>query len=192
MHELLKFLLKHDLTGNQLVLLHCLLENTKLIDQKSLIKSELSSLIEKGLLTEQGAVTPQGMVIVLTANHLFQMPDAATKVSQEEDFLERVHEYRNLFPNMKLPSGKVARSNIEDLKKKMAQFFAKYPRYDWDMVYRATQAYIDAFRQNQFLYMKNASYYISKDRESDLASDCQFLLDGGDLTQLRNSYITVL
>jgi hypothetical protein len=107
-------------------------------------------------------------------------------------FIDRVNEYRELFPGTKLPSGKAARSNIEDLKKKFIAFFKRYPQYDWDLILDATEHYVEAYRKNEYKFMKTASYYLSKDGESDLASDCEFLLEGGDPSEIQNSYFTIL
>jgi len=93
--------------------------------------------------------------------------------------MQNLEEYRELFPNKKLPSGKAARTNIDDLKKKMIEFRIKYPSYSWDTILDATTYYVEEYRKSDYMYMKTAGYYISKNNESDLATDCQLLIEGG-------------
>jgi hypothetical protein len=96
---------------------------------------------------------------------------------------ENAVKYLLLFPAGKLPSGKAARVNIKDIIKAFVWFFNNYD-YSWETILTATAYYIDTYEQNKFMYMKNSQYFIRKqitgvNFESDLASYCEIILNGG-------------
>lgn len=95
-----------------------------------------------------------------------------------------------IFPAGKLPTGKPARTNINELKKKMTAFFIDNPQYDWDLVLDAATFYVEHFRKQQFMYMKTAGYFISKDGESELSSYCDMILEGGEAPIIQKSIYT--
>lgn len=131
-------------------------------------------------------------MILSEAEKLFKVTkETKSNLYSKPEFIEKLHEYREIFPNQKLPSGKAARTNIEDLKKRMSEFFIKYPYYDWDLVLDAATHYVETYRKNEFKFMKTAGYYIVKDGESDLATDCQLLLDGAEQPLIKNSHYTI-
>lgn len=119
-------------------------------------------------------------MILAEAEKLFKVT-RSTKASiySDPEFMGQLKIFREIFPSIKLPSGKAARTNIEDLKLKMATFFIKYPYYDWDTVLDAATYYVETYKKTDYKFMKTAGYYVMKDNESDLANDCQLLLDGG-------------
>lgn len=191
MQELLWLITKHQISANQLVLLHCLAQlNSGSKDLPPAVNGELSLAIQKGLITRERQLTPKALIILSEAQGIFK--PHPSKIQSDPIFIEKVNEYRNLFPNIKLPSGKSARGNIEDLKKRMASFVTKYPQYTWDLILDATELYIETYRKNEYKFMKTSGYYILKDHESDLAADCEFLLEGGDPDEFRSSHFTVL
>lgn len=107
-----------------------------------------------------------------------------------EEFLLNLQEFRELFPAGKLPSGKAARTNMDDLKRKMIDFRLKYPNFDWETILDATACYVETYRRAEYMYMKTAGYYIMKNNESDLATDCELLLEGG-LEELQKKQISL-
>lgn len=99
------------------------------------------------------------------------------------DSVNRINEYRNMFPAAKLPSGELGRQSVQELKDKFVWFFKTYPEYDWNLVLDATDYYIYTKQKDNYMYMVTSSYFIqktdtkSKVSKSLLADYCQMLLD---------------
>lgn len=130
-------------------------------------------------------ITEKGLLLLDDYSKLFVKNKANIKAKYiTDEFLQNLQIFREIFPNKKLPSGKTARTNFDDLKKKMVDFQIKYPQYDWDTILDAATYYVETYRREDYRFMKTAGYYIMKNNESDLASDCELLLEGG-LEQLQ-------
>jgi len=98
------------------------------------------------------------------------------------DYKQNIEKYRETFPAKKLPSGKPARSNVKTLAENFRWFFNNY-NYAWDEVLKATQLYVDEYRNNDYMYMKTSQYFISKQdkhkiKHSELADYCDMIRDG--------------
>ena len=131
-------------------------------------------------MTENIELTEKARLVLEDYSKLFAVTKASIKAKYlTEDFLKNLQEFREIFPNKKLPSGKTARTNFDDLKKKMVDFQIRYPRFDWDLILDAATHYVETYRKEDYKFMKTAGYYIMKNNESDLASDCELLLEGG-------------
>ena len=116
-------------------------------------------------------------------------------MSQEEsqtllgvDFLDKIQEYVEIFPNKKLSSGKYARVNPKNLEVAFRWFFENY-NYDWNIVIAATEKYVDEFSIRNFEFMRTAQYFIRKQGidktyESDLANYCDIIINGSDEEQV--------
>lgn len=96
-------------------------------------------------------------------------------------FIAYATELRNMFPAGKNPSGKVARTNMPEIKKKMIKFFEIFPQYDWNLVLDATELYIRDQTDKGGKYMQTAGYFILKLKdgvqESELANYCEMILE---------------
>lgn len=98
------------------------------------------------------------------------------------DFKLKIAQYREVFPDVKLPSGKYARDAAKNLEVNFRWFF-KTHEYDWDTVLKATQKYIDEYRDKNWEYMRTSKYFIKKqekngDTTSDLANYCEMIVTG--------------
>ena len=104
-----------------------------------------------------------------------------------ENFLEKIKEYRELFPAMKLPSGELARQSVQELKDKFIWFFKTYPEYDWNLVLDATDFYVFSKHKENYSFMVTSSYFIQKTdiktklSRSILADYCQMILDNPEI-----------
>ncbi|NBP03519.1 MAG: hypothetical protein EBU90_26190 [Proteobacteria bacterium] len=92
-----------------------------------------------------------------------------------------IDEYLQLFPKGKLPSGKLARSDKQNIKANFDWFMKNY-NYSWDTIIRATALYVDEYEKKNFLYMKTSQYFISKmspdkSRVSELADYCSAVVN---------------
>jgi hypothetical protein len=95
-----------------------------------------------------------------------------------------VDQYLNLFPKIKLPSGKHARINKKVITEAFNWFFKNYD-YDWSIVLQATGAYVDEYESKNYLYMRNSQYFIRKQNsdktwDSELANYCDMIINGLD------------
>ena len=99
-----------------------------------------------------------------------------------KDFLDKINEYRNIFPAGKLPSGKPARVNVRSLETNFRWFFEEYS-HDWDTIIKATKMYVNQYEENDFNYMMTSQYFIAKQdkhkvKTSTLADYCDMIIDG--------------
>ena len=106
---------------------------------------------------------------------------ATTTVVPQPD-TDVIGHYINLFPAKKLPSGKLARSARKNIENAF-QWFLKTYDYSWDVILKATAYYVDSYEKNNYLYMRNSQYFISKmnpdkTRESELANYCEIIQNG--------------
>jgi hypothetical protein len=97
------------------------------------------------------------------------------------DFLKNIEQYNLIFPNIKLPSGKYARSNVKNLENAFRWFFDNYD-YDWDTIFSASKKYIREYADNQYNYMRTSQYFIRKQEDgrqfmSELANYCEIILN---------------
>lgn len=77
--------------------------------------------------------------------------------------MSKVKEYRELFPEIKLPTGSYARVNERDLESAFQWFFKNYPAYiDWEIVLQATQNYVEEYRMKNWEFMSTSLYFIRK------------------------------
>jgi len=107
------------------------------------------------------------------------------KVKKEEIIIDlnKVKEFVTLFPAIKLPTGKYARSNEGELVSAFKWFFQTHPQFDWDTILKATANYIYEYEVKDWLYMRTSQYFVRKqltDRSwtSDLATYCNQLKNG--------------
>ncbi len=99
------------------------------------------------------------------------------------DYLSKIELYRSCFPPGLLPSGSPARTSPKELTQRFMKFFEVFPNYNWDTIIAATERYVGEFAMNNYLYMKTASYFISKQDQDknmvySLASYCDMVLSG--------------
>lgn len=130
---------------------------------------------------------PKALQLLSEADSLFKQNKKRKISIDTPEFLERLNEYRLLFPPGLLPSGKPARTNINELKKKMTAFFIDNPNYDWDLVLDATTYYVEYYRKQNFNFMKTSGFFINKNGESDLAANCEMILEGADVKTIKKS-----
>lgn len=142
----------------------------------------------KGLITEEGVLTPQATVILNDfETYLVKTKKKVTSEVLGADFLDRIKEYRELFPVGFLPHGEIARQSAEELKLKFVWFFKTYPDFDWPLVLEATNYYRFLKEKDGFKFMATSSYFIQKTDpktkmiKSSLADYCQLLKDDPDI-----------
>lgn len=142
-----------------------------------------------------GKLTPIGL-LALEEFKTFQTKTKA-KVTTEvlgKDFLAKVKEYLNIFPDStKLNGGRIptskelARQGIDEIKDKFVKFRKAYPNYSWDLILDATEYYVYLKSLDDYNYMVTSSYFIrktdprTKEVASKLADHCQLLIDNPNI-----------
>jgi hypothetical protein len=99
-----------------------------------------------------------------------------------QDFVNKINTYREVFPNIKLPSGKPARNNVKMLSESFRWLFETYD-YTWEQIIKATKMYVNEYRDAQYMYMQTSQYFICKQdkhkvKSSTLADYCDMIKDG--------------
>ena len=172
------------MTPNQLLLLYCL--KNKVSTQQINNWLELKGLQDNNLVEgEEGSfsITTQGKMILRKYDNYFVKAKKKTNIQlMGKDFLDKINEYRSIFPAGKLPSGKPARVNVRSLETNFRWFFEEYS-HDWDTVIKATKMYVNQYEENDFNYMMTSQYFIAKQdkhkvKTSTLADYCDMIIDG--------------
>ena len=144
---------------------------------------DVKNLVEEGYLNKDNSITPEGKKVILTLDNYFKVHKKLTdKQLLGESATDNINSYRDIFPKGKLPSGVPARNNVKILAENFRWFFATYD-YSWDEVFDATKMYVNEYQKNNYLYMQNSQYFISKQdkhrvKTSKLADYCDMLRDG--------------
>lgn len=93
-----------------------------------------------------------------------------------------IEEYNNLWPKKLLPSNYYARSNKKDVERAFNSFYKKY-HFDWETVIKATKRYVERKQLANWEYCKTSAYFIMKNGMSELATECEVILNGEENEQ---------
>jgi hypothetical protein len=83
---------------------------------------------------------------------------------------------RDLFPSKIRSGGYLVRSSLNDTVDKLKKFFKKH-NYTYEQVLKATEKYVKKKEHENYAYMQTLVYFIEKNGISNLASECDNLLD---------------
>lgn len=166
----LKEILQMNLSPNEFYVLQCLInqERPKIIN----IHLELRKLQNKEYIDKDFKIT----------NNLDKIKHLLPKVADKDKAIDNLDAYINIFPKLKLPSGKYARSHKNNIKTCFQWFFKNYD-YSWNTILKATSFYVQDFESKNYLYMMTSQYFICKTKidrtkESELANYCEMYEDG--------------
>lgn len=188
MTDIFTRLIQEGLTPNTYYVLHCIKE--KIVPHKSVNKElECKRLQTDHWLTENLELTSKSLIFMEEINGYFKR--TKKKTSQDlmgQDFVRNIEKYVEIFPNKKLSSGKYARVNAKNLEAPFRWFFENYD-YNWEEIMKATEKYVDEFSIRRYEFMRTAQYFIRKQNidksfESDLATYCEIIRNGGDEEQV--------
>ena len=180
MLELFQKIQKYGITPNQCMILFAF---DKGITPSNCEAADMLALFEEGYITNERAITPEGKKIIVTLDNYFTVNKKKTnKQLLGKSGALNVTQYREIFPKGKLPSGVPARNNIKILTENFRWFFAEYD-YSWEEIIKATKMYVNEYQRNNYLYMQNSQYFISKQdkhkvKTSKLADYCDMIRDG--------------
>ena len=181
MWELFQQILKEKMTPNQFLILYGIKKSLSLPLPDN--QSDVQQLKSLGFIEQDGSLSIKANKVIARFENYFIKAKKRTSIQlMGKEFLKRINEYRDIFPAGKLPSGKPARVNVKTLENSFRWFFENYD-FNWDEVIDATSMYVNAYRNNDYMYMKTSQYFISKQdkskvRTSDLADYCDMIRDG--------------
>jgi len=176
---------------NQLYFLDCC--RSKIIPSKIIDEfAEKTKCITMGYILENGQLTSPALEMLNEfETFLVKTKKKITSEVLGVNFIQRVDEYREIFPKGKFPSGELARQNIQELKDKFVWFFKTYPEYSWDVILDATDYYLFVKEKMAFQYAICSSYFIkktdkySKEIKSALADYCQMIVEDPELLNVK-------
>lgn len=127
-------------------------------------------------------LTEKGEALLTELEQLVPAEDAPSlspSQSEEEDVAEWMSKWMDLWPVGVTSGGKLVRSDKKSCVIKMKKFLKDYPEFNKDIIFKATQMYIDQFDLDNPQFMKCAVYFIDKRGEgSELAGWCEKAVNG--------------
>jgi hypothetical protein len=186
MWEIFQKLLQDKITPNQLMLLYAFDKSVGVpqinpdLELRGLIKEEY--IVKVG---DKYSITLAGKKVMIKYDNYFVKAKKKTSIQlMGKNYTVAVQNYREMFPAMKLPSGKPARVNVKTLIDCFRWFFENYD-YTFDQIYAATRKYLNEYEDNGYMYMKTSQYFIvkttqTKEKVSELADYCDMIREGTD------------
>jgi len=154
------------ITGNVSVLLKRLIQKEWVVMEK----------VEYG---SNAIIQQKGLDLIKKIEKLFIAKKAKSALLlMDKNYKENIIKYKEMFPKLKLPSGKAARSAYGNLEKNFRWFFENHD-FTWDDIFKATAMYINEHQKNNWKYMRTSQYFIRKDNLSDLADMCDNIKNDG-------------
>lgn len=190
-------IIEDKLTPNQFYMLYCMKEGISppLIN----MHQEIRTLVNDEWLKDETnaedykySLNPKAMSIIANVESYFNIMYKKSNMSiLGPDFEHNAQKYNELFPKMKLPSNKPARSPIKEIISAFREFFKDYD-YSWDIIHEAAAYYIEEERNKGFKYTRTSRYFIRKQDSdktwiSDLAAYCELVKNGEDFDKPQHS-----
>lgn len=186
MLRLFNQIVNDNLTPNGLYLLMGVTEGSQM---NGINYNDEKKLLEiKGFIVDN-KITPLGLSLIDKYKKLYKT-DVKGKVTKQISFdaigTEYIYQYREIFPKGILPSGNPSRNSYAELEKRFIWFFTHH-KYDWKTILKATTAYVNKFKDSNYMYMKTSGYFIVKNEKgievSNLATYCEMMLDSPDIIE---------
>lgn len=179
MIELFNKMLNEGLTPNQCYLLFSIRDKTT---PNTYSPEDYKKLIKLGYIKDK-ELTNKALSVIKNLDNYFKVNKKKTQSQLlGKDSADKVALYREIFPPGKLPSGVPSRNNVKILTENFRWFFSEYD-YSWEEIIKATKMYVNEYRLNDYMYMQNSQYFISKQdkhkvKTSKLADYCDMIRDG--------------
>lgn len=182
--ELFDMIAKEGIEPTEYYLLCSMHDSTTMINCKPY--KTIQTLVAKGWVkpVKDGKITrfeieEKGYKLINKVEKIFTTQKAKTsKQLMNQNYKENINKYKEMFPNIKLPHGKAARSAYGNLEKNFRWFFENHD-FKWDDIFAATAVYVNDAQQKNWKYMRTSQYFIRKDNLSDLADMCENIKNGG-------------
>lgn len=145
-------------------------------------KEKLLQLCEETAVLKQlesrGYIERKGTEVIFTKKAEQLLKKEVVLITATSDNIEDfVNEYRNLFPRGEISGGYPVRGDKRGCIERMQKFLKLYPDYSREVILEATRNYINRKEKEGFRYMQLAHYFILKDKISNLAGECEMILD---------------
>lgn len=196
--EIFMQIIHKNLTPNQFYLMCCIRENVS--SRHINLHAELRTLIKESWVKDLTDATGPKYTLSPEAEKLLDELDGHFKVNKKkvdkavmgDDYQKKIDEYLLLFPKMRLPSGKAARSDKKNVQTAFEWFMKNY-EYSWETILKATAMYVDEYEAKNYMYMQTSQYFIRKQQSdktwgSELANMCA-VVESGD-TQTDKNYFS--
>lgn len=178
-----------NLTPNSFYLLYCLRESVQTPNIN--LHLELKNLVDGKFIVslpspKTFSITTKGEELISEVESYFKVQKKKTTVAiMGTDFTENLIKYNELFPKLKLPSGKLARAAVKNLETNFRWFFENHD-YPWNIIFKATALYVDEYGNKGWKFMRTSMYFIKKQESdksitSDLADYCEMIITGGEI-----------
>lgn len=184
MTEIYEILIQNNLTPNQLYFLHC--KQNNIVPKLIASNVEHARLVGDWIDEKSDKLTGKSLFILKEMDKFFKTSKKKTSTQLlGKDFDKMIVEYSEIFPKLKLPSGKYARSDKKNLENAFRWFFDNH-NYNWSTIIAATKLYVDTFERQGYKYMRTSQYFIRKTNtaektfESELADYCNMYINGGN------------
>ncbi len=180
--EFFALLQSKGLSANQYWLL-CSLKTyiTAIIPNREI---EMRQLKAARWVMEDNSLSPESETLIEVVEKLFTVQrKKGTATLLTVDYKVRITEFIELFPNIRLDSGKAARASFGNCENAFRWFFENHT-YDWTAVMNATQNYVAEYQKKNWKFMRTSQNFIRKAESdatytSDLADYCAIVESGG-------------
>lgn len=195
MKELYDLLVTNKVSPNGLFVLHCTQKGYMYPNYVNYL-TEQYRLTGTGHLKQENQdgigpvykITPKGENLLLEVEHCMTKMKRSKKHVTMEGWEENIARYNEMFPRGKKDGSSISfRTNPKELVERFLWFFKEYPEYTWDLVFQATQKYVDGFDEGTgYTYMQTSKYFIKKEDKSrnytsTLANMCYNITEGNDV-----------
>ncbi len=195
--EIFMQIAQKELTPNQFYLICCIREG--IASQHINLHAELRVLVKNLWIKDLTDATGPKYELSSEANKFLDEMDSQFKTTKKKvnnvlmgnDYQKNIDAYLLLFPKMRLPSGKAARSDKKNVQTAFEWFMKTYD-YNWDTILQATAMYVDEYETKNFMYMQTSQYFIRKQQAdktwgSELANMCA-VIESGDMDTDKNYF----
>lgn len=208
-YKVIKTLKSEKIDINQLFILLAMYDNNTFLldlyddnnaDQEVMIMQYQPLYIHGFIEDSEGAelyqLSTKGKEFVENVKPLLEIEEE--EQTKAQNFKKLCKDYLEIFPKIKLPSGKYARTNIVEIEKKMKTFLSVYKKrfkadYGTELtdaeILQATKAYVDRFAKDGYKFMVTSSYFIQKNEKSALADELYAGRDG--LNKIKTNITTM-
>jgi hypothetical protein len=156
------------------------------------LHQELRTLENQEWLTADKKLTPKAHSLLQQVESYFRVQKKkTTNQVLGKDYGDNIDKYLLLFPKMKLPSGKAARSDKRNCETAFKWFFENH-KYSWEIILKASALYVDDYEKRNYMYMQTSQYFIRKQLAdktwgSELANWCS-VIENGDMPESINHF----
>lgn len=114
----------------------------------------------------KGKITPEGKKFL------------AEIIGKGKTIEELAKDYCDIFPDVKLPSGKYFKAEPKDVVDRLKAFVKEY-KYEYDTILEAARRYVDHAENAEYQFIRTSVFFIHKKGEgSDLANWCRDIVNG--------------